>query len=336
MKILGIETSCDDCCIAIVEDGKRLIIERQYNQEQIHASFGGVVPEIAARAHVRTILPLFLQVIEESGCAREEIEAIAFTAEPGLHNSLLIGNMFGQAYAYARGIPAIGVNHLYAHLYAAQLEGEIAYPHLGIIVSGGHTLFGIVRAYNEYEVLGTTVDDACGEAFDKIAAHLGLGYPGGREIEERARQGKSEAAAFPDSNLNNARRDDAAADDGEARDRHRFDLSYSGLKTAVIHQRERFWNTDYPMTVENIAAAFQKSAIGRIVKRARALVEYSGISTIVCGGGVCANRMLARELTALPGVTCHIPAPQLCTDNAAMVAGIGYWYLCGSRPALCA
>ena len=312
MNILGIESSCDDCCIAIVRDGKEIICEKQYSQEEVHAPFGGVVPEIAARAHTRTMLPLFLQLLDECGYKNSDIDAVAVTTTPGLHNSLVVGRMFAESFSYALQIPCVHVNHLYAHLYAAQIRHPIAYPHLGVIVSGGHTLFGTVRAYNTYEILGSTVDDACGEAFDKIAAHLHLEYPGGSKIEEMAKRGNPDAASLPDAHVSG---------------QNPFNVSYSGLKTAVIHQLAQFWNTDYPMTPENIAATFQKSALRMITDRIRALITHTQLHTIVCGGGVFANRTLAHELAKITPATFHIPPPALCTDNATMVAGIGYQYV---------
>lgn len=312
MIVLGIESSCDDCCIALVEDGQRVIAELQHDQTARHAPFGGVVPELAARAHTSTMLPLFLRLLEETGWRREDIDGVAVTKTPGLHNSLMVGISFAEALAYGLGRPFVGVNHLHAHLYAAQLEGQIDYPHLGVIVSGGHTLFGIVHDYNKYEVLGQTVDDACGEAFDKIATHLGLGYPGGAEIERLAEQGDPRSARLPRASLNNG---------------GPFDLSYSGLKTAVIHQLAQFWVDDYPQTAENIAAAFQDAALTMIIERVKALVSQSGITTVVCGGGVCANRAFTNRLHAIDGATVRIPAAHLCTDNAAMVAAIGFHHL---------
>lgn len=315
MTVLGIESSCDDCCVALVRDGRHVIAERQHSQAEAHAPFGGVVPEVAARAHTRTILPLFLRLLAESGCKREDIDGVAVTETPGLHNSLMVGRSFAYAFAHALGLPCAGVNHLYAHLYAAHIAGCVGYPHIGVIVSGGHTLLGIVRAYNAYDIVGETVDDACGEAFDKVGAHLGLEYPGGAQVERLAERGDARAARLPQSQLNNARS---------------FDLSYSGLKTAVIHQLKQFWNPAYPPTPEHIAAAFQDSALAMIVKRVERLIIETGISTVVCGGGVCANRVLAARLRAIPRATVHIPPPQLCTDNATMIAAIGFHHLTDS------
>ena len=312
MLVLGIESSCDDCCMALVRDGAQIIAERRHDQTESHAPFGGVVPEIAARAHTRTMLPLFLRLLRETGIERGRIDAVAVTETPGLHNSLIVGMTFGQSLAYGLSVPYVGVNHLYGHLYAAQFGGRIAYPHVGVIVSGGHTLFGIAHQYDRYEVLGGTVDDACGEAFDKVAAHLKLGYPGGQAIERLAADGDARAATLPYPTLNSGAQ---------------FDVSYSGLKTAVVHQLPRFWNDDYPVTTENIAAAFQHSALNMIVRRTRELIKHTGISIVVCGGGVCANRTLAARLATISGATIHIPPPELCTDNASMIAGIGFHYL---------
>lgn len=312
MIVLGIESSCDDCCIALVEDGQRVIAELQHGQTDHHAPFGGVVPELAARAHTSTMLPLFLRLLKESGWQRENIDGVAVTETPGLHSSLMVGIAFAEALAYGLGCPFTGVNHLHAHLYAAQLAQQIAYPHVGVIVSGGHTLLGIVHGYNRYEVLGQTADDACGEAFDKVATHLGLGYPGGAELERLAEKGDPRSANLPRSTLSRG---------------GPFDLSYSGLKTAVIHQLAQFWVDEYPQTVANIAAAFQRVALTMIIERIEKLVAQSGITTVVCGGGVCANRAFVSRLHDISGATVHIPAAHLCTDNATMVAAIGFHHL---------
>lgn len=312
MTILGIETSCDDCCVALVKDGKHILAETQASQQSIHGKFNGVVPEFASRSHLAHITPLVKQVLADAGFAIKKVDGIAVTAFPGLHSSLLIGVSFAKALAYAASVPCVTVNHLLAHLYAAQLAYDIAYPHIGLIVSGGHTQLGVVHSYDNFEIFGSTIDDACGEAFDKVAVHLGLGYPGGIEIDALARRGSWKSARFPDSKLKH---------------RSQYDLSYSGLKSAVIHQLRLFWNNAYPYSIVNIAAAFQKKAIDMLLTRIATLVQETGLHVVVGGGGVLANSYLRHALQNSPHYSAVIPPHALCTDNASMIAGVGYRYL---------
>ena len=305
MIILGIESSCDECSLALVENGATLIGQVTASQITTHAPYRGVVPELASRAHVASILDSFRELIQQTSLKKEQIEAVAVTTEPGLTGSLMVGLSFARSLAYALHIPVVAINHILAHLYAIQLEQSVAYPFLGAVISGGHSLIGISSAPFQFELLGGTVDDACGELFDKIAAHLGLGYPGGPVIEQRAQSGNPQAASFPIATLKN-----------------RCDLSFSGLKSAVIHQRDKFWDHKFPQSVENICAAFQQVAITMLVKALDNAMALSNLSTIVIGGGVAANSALRRALDSHKLSIAYYPSPSLCGDNGAMVAAL--------------
>ena len=313
MIVLGIETSCDECSLALVADGRAILGQVVAGQQVIHAPHSGVVPELASRAHVEWIMPIWRRVLAEANVDTHQVDAVAVTNRPGLSGSLIVGVSFAKALAWSLGRPCVGVDHIRAHLYACQLEQPVAVPFIGLIVSGGHTIISLVRDWERMEMLGGTLDDACGEAFDKVACHLNLGYPGGAELDRLAQRGDSRAAVFPHRALSGARR--------------RYHLSYSGLKTAVIHQLDSFWNDAYPRTAENIAAAFQRAAIDMLVERLLCACRDSGVTTVVVGGGVAANSYLRRALRTQSGIKVYIPAPALCTDNGAMIAGLGYQLL---------
>lgn len=321
MTILGIETSCDECSVAVVTDGTSIRSNVVATQLDVHRPFAGVVPELASRTHTEWIVPVAAQALREASVTWTGIDGIAVTSRPGLVGSLLVGLSFAKGLAYSLEKPFIAVDHIRAHLYASHLEYEITYPCIGLIVSGGHTVIGLVHDFDRIDVLGTTIDDACGEAFDKVAKHYELGYPGGAAIDRRARRGDANAYAFPDPSLHK----------GE----HRYDVSYSGLKTAVINQREQFHRRGPLDSLENIAASFEKAAIDLLLKRLDIAVEDTEVRTIVVGGGVAANTYLREALCGRPGLRVFFPSRKLCTDNAAMVAGIGYRYLArGDRSAL--
>ncbi|MFP4179794.1 MAG: tRNA (adenosine(37)-N6)-threonylcarbamoyltransferase complex transferase subunit TsaD [Spirochaetaceae bacterium] len=313
MLVLGIESSCDECAASIVENGRSILSNVVASQIDVHRPYNGVVPEIASRMHTEWIWPVTRRAVTEAGVSIKELKGIAVTNRPGLVGSLLVGVNFAKGMASALGIPIVGIDHIRAHLYAPHLEFDISYPYLGIIVSGGHTIISVVRDFDTIEVLGTTIDDACGEAFDKVAKHYGFGYPGGVAIDTLAKKGNPEAFSFPDPSLKKGS--------------HRYDLSYSGLKTAVINQLEQFRKDKSDNSPENIAASFQKAAIGMLVSRIRRAVKDTGISTLVVGGGVAANSLLRSSLEGMDTVTARFPSIEMCTDNAAMIAGIGYHYL---------
>ena len=313
MLVLGIESSCDECSASVVEDGKKILSNNIATQIDIHKPFDGVVPEIASRTHTEWVKGVVESAISESGKTLKDIDGIAVTNRPGLIGSLMVGLSFAKGLSLSAGIPFVGIDHILAHMYAAQLEYDIEYPFLGLIVSGGHTIISKVSSFDEIEVLGTTIDDACGEAYDKVAKHYGLGYPGGVIIDRMAQKGDPSAFSFPDPSLHK----------GE----HRYDVSYSGLKTAVINQLDQFHNEGYEKTPENIAASFQKAAISMLTKRLFKAVGDTGINRIVAGGGVAANSALRDLLAGKNNLEVYFPSMELCTDNAAMVAGIGYHYL---------
>ena len=313
MLVLGIESSCDECSAAVVEDGKRILSNNIATQIDIHKPYDGVVPEIASRTHTEWIKGVVETALSEAGKNLTDIDGIAVTNRPGLIGSLLVGLSYAKGLSLAAGIPYVGIDHILAHMYAAQLEYDIEYPFLGLIVSGGHTIISIVRGFEDIEVLGTTIDDACGEAYDKVAKHYGFGYPGGAIIDSMAQKGDDQAFSFPDPSLHK----------GE----HRYDVSYSGLKTAVINQLDQFYNEGHEKTPENIAASFQKAAVTMLTKRLFKASGDTGINKVVAGGGVAANSYLRRLLSEKNNLEVYFPSMTLCTDNAAMVAGLGYHYL---------
>ncbi len=312
MRILGIESSCDECAAAVVEEGRQILSNVVFSQRRFHAPFYGVVPEIASRKHIETIYPVVERAMQEASCSFDDIEALAVTCRPGLIGSLLVGLSFTKGLALALEKPFVGVDHVVAHLYAAHLEQDIEYPYIGLLVSGGHTLIARVLDFNRMDVLGTTIDDACGEAFDKVAKHYDLGYPGGAAIDRLAGSGDPRAFSFPVPSLHK----------GD----HPFDVSYSGLKTAVVNQLEQFRIPGYPKSKENIAASFQKTAIDLLVDRLRKAIGHTGLNQVVVGGGVAANSYLRK---CLQGEEFRVifPSLKLCADNAAMIAGLGYHLL---------
>lgn len=313
MRVLGIESSCDETAAAVVEDGKRIISNVVATQIPFHAVYNGVVPEIASRKHTEWILPTVRQALFEAKTDMSGIDGIAVTGRPGLMGALLVGLSFAKTLAWAEKKPFIAVNHMLGHLYAAHLAADIPYPYLGLLVSGGHTIICRVFSHDDIEVMGTTVDDAAGEAFDKVAKHYGFGYPGGAVIDALAKKGNPEAARFPLPNLNKGG--------------HEYDVSYSGLKTAAINQIDQFWDTRFEKTPENIAAAFQETAVRILLSRLLKAARDTGLSTIVAGGGVAANSRLRELLSRETALRCVFPPLGLCTDNGAMIAGLGYQYL---------
>ena len=313
MKVLGIESSCDETACAIVEDGKTILSNVVATQIPFHQIYKGVVPEIASRKHAEWILPVVKQALKEADLTLDDIDAIAATNRPGLMGSLLVGFTFGKTLAWATKKPFIAINHMLGHLYAAHLQNDIPYPYLGLLVSGGHSIICKVNNFDNLEILGTTVDDSVGEAFDKVAKFYGLGYPGGVIIDNLAKQGNPKAASFPIPKL----------DEKE----HRYDVSFSGLKTAVIHQCDMFWNTGFEHSKENMCAAFQETAVKTLVTKLLHAVDDTGLKTVVVGGGVAANSRLREMLAARTDLNCIFPPLKLCGDNGAMIAGVAYHFL---------
>ena len=314
MKVLGIESSCDETACAIVEDGKTIISNVVATQIPFHQVYKGVVPEIASRKHAEWILPVVRQALSEANMTLDDIDAIAATNRPGLMGSLLVGLTFGKTLAWATGKPFLAVNHMLGHMYAAHLANDIQYPYLGLLVSGGHSIIAKVNGFDDLEILGTTMDDSVGEAFDKVAKYYDLGYPGGVIIDQLAQKGNPKAYGFPVPKL------DKGMD-------HRYDVSFSGLKTAVIHQADYFIKEGYEKSIENIVASFQETACKTLVSRLLRAVEDTGLTTVVAGGGVAANSRLRSLLAEHSELNCIFPPLKLCGDNGAMIAGVAYHFL---------
>ncbi len=318
MNILGIETSCDECSIAVVKDGRKILSNIVATQVERHAPWNGVVPEIASRLHTEWIDEVCSRALNQSGLTLDDgIDGIAVTTRPGLIGSLLIGLSYAKGLAWSASKPWVGVDHIMAHLYAPHLEYDIDYPYLGLIVSGGHTIICVVKSMDDIEILGTTIDDACGEAFDKVARHFDMGYPGGVFLDRLAENGDDGAYRFPMPKL---RKGD-----------HRYDVSYSGLKTAVVNQLSRFRVSGVQDKREDVAASFRKAAIDILVERIDCAVEDTGINRLVAGGGVSANRYLRRVLNARARLETYFSSLELCTDNGAMIAGLGYHHIVNGR-----
>lgn len=321
MLVLGIESSCDETGMALVEDG-RLRSHVLASQADVHALFGGVVPELASREHLRAMGPLFDLLLAREGISASDLDAVAVARGPGLLGCLLVGSAFAKGLCLASGLPLIGVNHLLAHLLSAGLENELAFPALGLLVSGGHTNLYLMRSPATFEQLGRTLDDAAGEAFDKCGKVLGLSYPGGRLLDELARGGKADVKLFPRPYLDN----------------DNLDFSFSGLKTAVSQYVEaRFardaWPRpladakDAPGALKDLCASFNLAVVETLeAKTARALDRFPKVRTLVVAGGVAANSLLRERLGSLMekrGGQTLLPSAGLCTDNAAMIAYAG-------------
>jgi N6-L-threonylcarbamoyladenine synthase len=313
MRVLGIESSCDECAAAVVEDGATILSDIVATQIPFHEKYQGVVPEIASRMHSEWIHGVVARALDEAGMRPSDLDGVAATAKPGLIGSLLVGLCFAKGMAWAIDKPFVGVNHILAHLYASRLETPTEYPFIGLLVSGGHSIICKVEDFDRIEVIGTTIDDAVGEAFDKVSKHYGFGYPGGAAIDKLAQGGDDTAFAFPMPSLHK----------GE----HRYDLSYSGLKTAAVRQLELFRRPGAEATPANIAASFQKAAIDLLLSRLFRAVEDTGLKRVVAGGGVAANSYLRRALAARGDLEVRFPSLRLCGDNGAMIAGIGCKYL---------
>jgi N6-L-threonylcarbamoyladenine synthase len=328
-RILGIETSCDETAAAIVENGRHILSNVVASQAEMHAKFGGVFPEMASRAHVEAIHQVVEQALSEAHVGLEAIDAIVVTRGPGLAGSLVVGVNMAKGLAMGAGLPLIGVNHLEAHIYSIWLveeEAEPTFPLLGLIVSGGHTELVIMHDHLQYERLGGTLDDAAGEAFDKVARLLGLSYPGGPAIEQAAENGNPQAFKFPRAWLKGT-----------------WDFSFSGLKTAVLRdvreqQPELEAGVDIPepgLPVDDLAASFQAAAVDVLVGKTIAAGEQFEASQILVTGGVSANLALRRSFQNQSKIPVRVPPLELCTDNAAMIAAVGHWrYLAGQRDAL--
>jgi N6-L-threonylcarbamoyladenine synthase len=320
-KILGIETSCDETSAAVLEGSGDNVVQKSLVilSQDVHRVFGGVVPEIASRAHLTSIVPVVDRALDEAGMKLDDLDAVAVTNTPGLVGALLVGMSYGKALAFSRGIPLIGVHHMEGHLFAAALEHRDAVPPFtALLISGGHTLLLDVEAWGKYRLLGATRDDAAGEAFDKVAKLLGLPYPGGRYVEQLARDGNPDRFRFarPMVRRNSQRGDD---------DYYAF--SFSGLKTAVLNAVRA--SSDIEKDKGDIARGFQDSLIDTLVEKTWRAADAFARTRVVVGGGVACNRTLAAAMRARlepEGITVFTPTPRLATDNAAMIARAGLFH----------
>ncbi len=319
-RILAIETSCDETAAAVVKDGRQILANIVASQIELHAQYGGVFPEMASRAHVEAIVPVIEQAMQEAHLGYDDLDAVGVTYGPGLAGSLLVGVNAAKGLALGRGLPLVGVNHLEAHIYAHWLEvesegsvpsgKELAFPLLALLVSGGHTELILVSGHGEYRYLGGTLDDAAGEAFDKVARLLGLSYPGGPEIEKAAQEGNPRAFNFPRAWL-----EDSATP---------YDFSFSGLKTAVLRTVQKYTDPPQGRLLANLAASFQASVVDVLATKAARAAEAFDVSALLLCGGVSANKTLRVTTAQRASVPVYYPPLFLCTDNAAMVGACAH------------
>ncbi len=325
--VLGIESSCDETAAALVRGGRQILSSVVHSQAAEHARFGGVVPEIAGRSHLHKILPVVDGALAQAGARLEDVDAIAVTVKPGLIGSLLVGLSAAKALAWVRGLPLVPVHHIEAHIYAATMEhAQAPWPCLALVVSGGHSALYRARSALELELLGTTRDDAAGEAFDKVAHVLGLGYPGGPAVSKLAAEGRADAIAFPRFRP----RDGTVG------------FSFSGLKTAVLyHVRGQDARRPTPPPAEipdraDVAASFEQAVVDVLVDETLRTAEREGLGTVLVSGGVACNRRLRTQMQARAadaGIRALFPSPAYCTDNAVMIAGLGWELLRAGRAA---
>lgn len=309
MNVLGIETSCDETSVSVVKDGREILSNKVSSSLRFHKKYGGVVPEIASRMQLEIITEVADIAVKEAGMRLKDIDLVSVTSGPGLLGSLLTGISFAKAASLALGIPLLGINHVYSHIYANFLNGQgVKLPFVALVVSGGHTSLFYVRDFQKIEILGQTQDDACGEAFDKVAKILGLGYPGGPFIEKLAKYGNGKKIKFRCSGTDRP-----------------LDFSFSGIKTAVLYVvgDKRLGLAEK----RDIAASFQETVFDTLVKKSLLACKLKKVNRLVIGGGVVTNNRLREkfyEATEEEGLNCYFPARELCMDNAAMVAGLGY------------
>lgn len=310
INILGIESSCDETAVAVFNESRGIIGHQLFSQIKLHQQYGGVVPEIASRDHVRKMVPLIDELMQQADCSRADINAIAYTQGPGLIGALLVGATFAKSLAFGWKIPAIGIHHLEGHLLAPMLEDDPpTYPFLALLVSGGHTMLVDVKAFGSYQIIGESLDDAAGEAFDKTAKIMGLSYPGGPLLAQLAEKGDGSEEAFP----------------RPMTDRPGLDFSFSGLKTFAAN---RFMTADRtPQAKANIAQAFQQAIVDTLLIKCKRALKQTARKRLVVAGGVSANLLLRQKLAELMsnlGGQAYYPRQEYCTDNGAMIAYAGY------------
>jgi len=307
--ILGIETSCDETAAAVVSEGRHILSDIVASQVEIHARYGGVFPEIASRQHIRDILPVIEEALSQAKMKLGQLEGIAVTIGPGLAGSLVVGVNAAKGLALALNLPLIGINHLEAHIYTIWTQGvEIEFPLLCLIASGGHTNLVLMTGHGEYLPLGQRLDDAAGEAFDKVARLLGLGYPGGPAIQEAAKEGDPKAFALPRARLPGT-----------------YDFSFSGLKTAVLYLVRRLEKEKKQLSLADLAASFQAALVDVLVEKTRLAAQEHGVKQVLLAGGVAANILLRQEMKERVEVPVLYPPAKLCTDNAVGVAAAGWF-----------
>ena len=318
MLVLAIETSCDDTGAAVVLDGRKILSNVVSSQVSVHQKYGGVVPELASRRHIESIVPIVTEALETAKVTLRDIDGISVTQGPGLVGSLLVGLSFAKSLSFVTGLPFVGVNHIEAHLSAIFLDkNPPKFPFIGLVVSGGHTSLFRVDGFGKYKGLGQTRDDAAGEAFDKVAKLLGLGYPGGPIIDELSKSGNPRAIRFPRPSLG----------------KNSLDFSFSGLKTAVVNYVKAHPEPigGYPEDlIRDIVSSFQEAVVDVLVKKTLQAAQQQGLRKVVLSGGVAANQHLRekiKEEASQQKVKVYMPSPSFCTDNAAMVGVVGYEYL---------
>lgn len=313
MLILAIESSCDDTAAAVLEDGQAILSNVVSSQFDVHAQYGGIVPELASRCHIEAIWPVVNQALDEAGVRLEQVDAIAATQGPGLIGSLLVGFTFAKGLAQVRQIPCVGVDHMEGHLLSAFLEkNRPDFPYVALIVSGGNTSLYKVNSFSEFTCLGRTRDDAAGEAFDKVAKLLDLGYPGGPAVSRQAEDGAKKSIHFPRAWL----------------DKKSMDFSFSGLKTAVVNHVNRIRQKNEPLPIADICASFQEAVVDVLVEKTMFAARTCEIETVVIGGGVASNNRLREAMQKKCGQNnfdLFVPSPILCTDNAAMIGLAGFY-----------
>jgi N6-L-threonylcarbamoyladenine synthase len=319
MLVLGVETSCDDTAAAVLLDGRTILANVVSSQDQIHGVYGGVVPELASRQHIRNILPIIDGALEKAAISLKDLDGIAVTRGPGLVGSLLVGLSVAKGIAFRWGMPYVGVNHLEAHLLAIHLEHEVPFPYIALLASGGHTLLYRVQDIGEYSYLGGTRDDAAGEAYDKVAKMMGLGYPGGRAIDNLAKSGNRKAIRFPRARLK----------------KNPYDFSFSGIKTSVLQYLKSQDHQAWKGQVTDIAASFQEAMVDMLINPTVSAAVVGGVNRIVLAGGVAANSRLREKIkdrAEAENLHVYFPSPKFCTDNAAMIALTGHhWIRRGRR-----
>ena len=314
MLVLGVETSCDDTAAAVLQDGQAILANVVSSQDQVHGPYGGVVPELASRQHIRNVMPIVDGALRKAGATLKDLDGIAVTYGPGLVGSLLVGLSLVKGISFRSGIPYVGVNHLEAHLLAIHLEHGVPFPYIALLASGGHTLLYCVKDVGDYVYLGGTRDDAAGEAYDKVAKLMGLGYPGGRVIDQLAQTGNPSAIRFPRARIKSSA----------------YEFSFSGIKTAVWHYLKSLDGAELRERSADIAASFQEAVADMLVRPTIKAAQSTGVQRIVLSGGVAANSRLRskmKEEADAAGLTVFYPAPKFCTDNGAMIALAGYHWL---------